>query len=782
MLRRSEQQHSKSNGTYSHSEGIGASSSHVPLVPPGLGLEVCSDLSDAPRSHLTPWLQERLGISTSPPRAPDPPTLLTFTVADSTKATYGPGFHIQDVVTGFESNRIFIENLPARATFLDVTSVIEIYGKVASVELLEKGGRYPTTTARATFADHRAASEAATMLDGATLFGRTVSVRLGSHKSTSLGHGTIHDTDVLLQFPSPHRTGYVGYESKELAEAAIQAAHNTELRGAWVTANIHKGLPMVGFVTVRFWGLPPDATKEDLFKYQTNNLGAMFEKPNYSSLAGATQGLRKYVATFGELISFNVLPPPYKKQVVRAWAQFQTPQAAAKACQVIHNRTQARFGNYKVYARHIKALTYTIPADVFDTIESDLARLRSQFCDNESGTMVSVQDRRKITGNVPPVTIKLASESLQILTKLKAAFDHILKGEKVVDNGEIVWDGFFSRAAGISYLDDLERIHRGIRINRDIRRRTLALFGPAHLRNRVRSAILAKIASLRSQTTRSLVIPVNLIGLFMSADLVKLQEEIGEENVTIDLTRRILRVRGDEDAYKVARLAIMSARDRHHTPRLSGQESCPVCLDKVKSPVTLRCGHTWCHSCLSSYLIASIDSKVFPLTCLGNEATCTEHIALDVAQELLSPNQFDAVLKAAFLAYIQSHPSEFFYCPTPDCEQIYRKAPPGTILQCPSCLVRICATCHFEAHESGKCPDMDTEDQQKFNDWKRHHDVKGCPSCRAPIERTDGCNHMTCAHCKTHICWECLATFEKGEEVYQHMVATHGNIGGFDGL
>lgn len=654
-----------------------------------------------------------------------------------------------------------------------MSSVLQLYGEIPYVEL--ESDKY-STTARATFVDHINATEAAAYLDGATMYGRTVSVQLASHKSTSLGHGTIHDTDILIEFPCAYKTMYVGYAEEALAQAAIDAANNTVFKDAWITVQHHAGLPAAGRFTVRFWGLPPDTKPEELDKFGENQ-GVMFERPNYNDCKGSTWGLRQDINKVEEIISWNVSPPPYKKYMVRVWAGFETPQAAAKVARIFHGRKFGRFGNYPMYARHIKSLSYRLPADVFDSISSDIQKLRSSR-DDDRGTTVHITDRRSCRQDTFPVAIKLASESVSKLKNLKTSFDSILKGEKVVENGEIVWNGFFTRRAGMYYVQELERKYPGLKVNRDIRRRTLALFGPKHRRNAARTDILAKVAFLRLQKTQTFPIPVNILGLFMSADLAKLQEEIGEENVTIDLGNRILSVRGDEEAYKVARLALMRARDRHHTPNTSRRQgSCPVCLDDVKAPVTLQCGHTWCTSCLHGYLKASIDSRVFPLTCLGNEASCTEHISLYVAQELLTPNEFDAVLKAAFLTYVQSHPLEFFYCPTPDCDQIYRKTRIGTTLQCPACLVRICATCHFEEHESGKCPDMDTEDQKKFDNWKTNHDVKSCPGCRAPIERTAGCNHMTCARCKTHICWACLATFEKGDEVYAHMNSVHGGIG-----
>jgi len=275
------------------------------------------------------------------------------------------------------------------------------------------------------------------------------------------------------------------------------------------------------------------------------------------------------------------------------------------------------------------------------------------------------------------------------------------------------------------------------------------------------------------------VIPLagRVIGLFMSAELMELQRHIGHENVVLHLLHRILVVRGNNAAYEAAQRAVHQVQKRHPEDRKENMVECPVCFNQVVSPINLQCGHIWCKSCLSNYLVAATDNKIFPLRCLGGEATCSHPIPVSVARDILSADDFDAVVNASFLAYVYARPDEFHYCPTPDCDQIYRSAPPDTVLQCPSCLTRICPSCHIEAHDGLTCANRDVEGDKLFKEWTEAHDVKSCPGCKALIERTEGCNHMTCARCQTHICWVCMETFPHGEGIYDHMRKAHGGIG-----
>ncbi|KAH9897001.1 hypothetical protein C8Q73DRAFT_437392 [Cubamyces lactineus] len=778
-------------GKGSHTSGPYTDS---PAVPPGLGLENRD-------------LMKRDGQDAS---AKAPPESFTITILDSTKATFGPGLQISQIITGFECRQILLEGVPSTFVPAAITALLERFGAVTYVAAVDPSPGDSTLSFRVTFATGDAAIEAATALnDGQLVAGAQISASVVEKKAMTLGGGTLFDGDVLFDLPTPFQTGFVGYPTEELARKAIALARTAKIDYSRVSATLYEGIPMVGTFSVRFDGLPPNFTTDDLKKHFVQPLdaeerearrenkkrakrngkgkgvdqerdvqpsekceGAMLQRAKYPSVSSAINGLRRMLQEHDEEVTLNVLPPPYGK-CVKVWAHFSSADVAAKACGALHGFNPRFVGKQRIFAHHIKSLRYSLPCAVFDVLAPEIDYLRSYIGD-DCGTSITVIDRRPQPG---PITVKLLSESMASLTKAKASFDRLLRGEKVTDNGQIVWNDFFGGQAGESFLQELEQRYPKVKISIDPRRRTLALFGVSGERERVQNEIIDKVKNLKSRALQRHPIPGHLIVGFMRSDLVKLQQEFGKENVWVDLTNQKLVVRGDEDCQKVAQLAILHTRQQApHHPR-GGGDACPVCFEKVSRPVTLTCGHTWCKDCLVSYLKSSVDNKSFPLTCLANEARCAQPISITIVQMLLAPEEFDAVVNAAFTAYVQERPNEFHYCPTPDCPQVYRKSARKLILQCPSCLVRICPHCNMEAHESVSCQDSNPEDVVLFEEWKMGHDVKDCPSCKVPIERTAGCNHMTCVSCKVHICWVCLATFSLSGEVYDHMRSIHGGIG-----
>lgn len=82
------------------------------------------------------------------------------------------------------------------------------------------------------------------------------------------------------------------------------------------------------------------------------------------------------------------------------------------------------------------------------------------------------------------------------------------------------------------------------------------------------------------------------------------------------------------------------------------------------------------------------------------------------------------------------------WCPTIDCESQIERVKGTRMSTCDSCKVTFCYKCKRKWHGNDPC----RADSIKFEnildiDKKRY---KRCPNCAAPIEKIEGCNHITC--------------------------------------
>ena len=106
--------------------------------------------------------------------------------------------------------------------------------------------------------------------------------------------------------------------------------------------------------------------------------------------------------------------------------------------------------------------------------------------------------------------------------------------------------------------------------------------------------------------------------------------------------------------------------------------------------------------------------------------------------------------------------------------------PRSLAFQCDSCQQGYCIDCRANEGRvgpwhTGTCEDRirelegQEEERRKFAEWQRENSraeeafrelkeregYKSCPSCQAVIERTLGCDHMTCSSCRCNFCYVC---------------------------
>ncbi|XP_071038173.1 uncharacterized protein [Parasteatoda tepidariorum] len=200
---------------------------------------------------------------------------------------------------------------------------------------------------------------------------------------------------------------------------------------------------------------------------------------------------------------------------------------------------------------------------------------------------------------------------------------------------------------------------------------------------------------------------------------------------------------------------------------------CAICLDPVNIDYYRleNCGHSFCKSCL----ILQLKSKIIPVTC-AQENCGQPFFLIDINKILSLENEKlrREFQNAALQHHVSTHAGQISYCHTPGCRAVYRVSKKSDIIyHCPACLNDICAYCQTFSHKGMDCDifqNSKEDEDYSLKVWmKNNKSCKQCPNCKMIIEKTEGCNHMKCFNCKSHLCWLCLEIFKSGALVYDHL-------------
>ncbi|KAJ7127555.1 hypothetical protein C8R43DRAFT_931586 [Mycena crocata] len=726
------------------------------------------------------------------------PSESTHRVMYSCNVHFGDGAAVRQIVTPFESRRVLISNIPPSASDADISTALSHLSSLATLQI-HRPPSMAFATATLVFEDANSAAQAVLGVDQTSIGGTTLSGRLDLciHAAAEEGKGVLRGRKVKLTWYGRRASAFVHYRTVQSAEEHAQRLDGKAYRGYLLTASFRR--PTVNaalryrprstqLYTVMVRNLPLDTSNIHLQRFcQAERVALDVSKCPEDSPTYMQHTLER----FGSVDMFDTLPLTKATAKMTAFAQFETADAAAVAESSLRAAPPAFLGGIPFFIERTFSVKYNIRRNLFTKIKGALdllADLHPSMIRSYLGENLN-----------EPVMLVLHGSEPKVLGKMKTELDRIVQGEPLVVDGQKFWDDFFERAEGQAFLASFKTNENSF-VSCDCRTRTIRLFGPEPDKVRARSLILDKLAEVRA---RQHVFPLrkDLIRVLLRGRLRELQDSLGSERLLVDVVARTLTVDGDESCVRRVRAELYNLQSGKVVDSTKVEpdtdNTCPVCFCAVEDAVGLDCGHLYCRDCLQHYLRPSLQDAGFTSRrCLAEVALvdaksprsttpCAFCIPYSLIRSLLTSAEEDILLRAAFLAHINEHPADFRYCPSPDCEMVYRPNGTGSSFQCPSCLINICPTCNVESHEGMTC----AEHQDNINGglaalarWREKNNVKPCPNCHADIEKSGGCNHMTCFFCKTHICWICLKTFSDNDidgpgGVYSHMRRDHGGIG-----
>lgn len=226
---------------------------------------------------------------------------------------------------------------------------------------------------------------------------------------------------------------------------------------------------------------------------------------------------------------------------------------------------------------------------------------------------------------------------------------------------------------------------------------------------------------------------------------------------------------------------------------------CSICLTHLKGHkcLQLSCNHIFCRSCLEDFWQLCItEGDVERVGC--PDPACVKEGRLASQEEIIRVVPEAEVQRWRWLKNKQELERDptILHCPVPFCQALVQK-PVGTdtesrwdaFRQCPTCSFSFCAFCKYTWHGPiSPCPISHTEQliqeylkedtegrntlelrygrrlvhslvaryeqEQSTKQWI-HSSTTSCPGCKSSVEKSMGCNHMTCTRCKHHFCYRC---------------------------
>ncbi|CAL9187406.1 unnamed protein product [Musa hybrid cultivar] len=199
--------------------------------------------------------------------------------------------------------------------------------------------------------------------------------------------------------------------------------------------------------------------------------------------------------------------------------------------------------------------------------------------------------------------------------------------------------------------------------------------------------------------------------------------------------------------------------------------TCGICFENYPCGrmSSASCGHPFCGACWRGYISTSISDGPGCLMLRCPDPSCGAAVGRNMIDVLTTGEDKEKYSRYLLRSYVEDN-RKIKWCPAPGCEfAVEFVIGSGSYDVCCSCSYSFCWNCAEEAHRPVDCATVakwilkNSAESENMN-WILANS-KPCPKCKRPIEKNQGCMHITCTPpCKFEFCWLCLGPWsEHGE-------------------
>ena len=615
---------------------------------------------------------------------------------------------------------------------------------------------------------------------------------------------------VLVSWQKPTKAVRLGFRTMEEAiyaneqfNSGVYKVHGRRTPGTLQ----HEGLQLtiygyniaiVGAWTVILRNVPDRATVADVVSQMDSSMQPLGTKMNIDELPPlsdrtATAVIQSRLADAGEIASWGIWAPCLADGTqYEAAVRFRTATGAAHAAKELNNKPVLDGRTEVLNVNLVHTVRFKVSAAIYHAVAITIDSLVPEW-----------RQQSVLFTAYPPIkgffTLKLEGAVRKDTATTKAELEDVLRGMVIYrtdrNSRKIpVWmpelEGSDTRDGALvqSKIKELQTKYNVVIIC-DRHKRQVRVVGAAPEQQKTSTSLVRFTNTVRravafENETFVITFDETMLEWLYAGGLRTVEKAVRGVDMNMHLTyARPRAVFGDEESYQTAlRVFQTHLGNTFRRPIGEGvQARCCICWtrEEARDIVTTPCRHTYCREC---FVHMCHDFPREGIRC--NAPGCSDKIPLSLLQNNLPSESFEDLLENSFKTYIQQNIKRVRYCPAGDCQQVYRVTPDipdraADCFACLSCMSAVCRGCDA-VHGDMDCEDFKEEargGQLALTRAKEEFDIRECPSCSTLIQKSEGCNHITCPVCKAHICWFCMHEFESSM-IYTHMMGEHeGRLG-----